>query len=372
MALSLLIIPPWYLARARPGPTQDGAAAGAGAASLGSLCRRLTRDALWWLAGGLLASVLICLPFILAGALEEMIYWSFTHPWLYARLASPNLLQVMGERLAPLAPELGAPLALAVAGAIWAAVRRRPKWWVGLLFLGLSFAGACHTAFLYPYYFAQVFPALALAAGAAVAAALEECARIWRGVAAAGIGLLAALAPLGLLLGLRHAYLFPRHPEQMSWAVIGAQDFEAAPELAGYLRQRTRPEDWIFIYGSEAQIAFMARRRLANPYVMIYPLTFPLPRHREFQERTWAFLQQTKPRYVLVPWNPISRAEQPATDPYFKQRFEPYVQEHYQIEAALFRTGMAQYQWVMQPTTALLKEKDAGLSYTVWRRKADH
>jgi hypothetical protein len=324
---------------------------------------------MWWLAGGAAASVLICWPFLSAGLWHEMIYWSFTHPLDYARLPFPEALETLIGRLTALAPELGALLLFALAGGIWAALRRRPGAWLALLFLGLSVASIFHTHFFYPHYFALVFPGLALAAGVGVAAVLDECAGKGRAALTVGLRLAAAAVPLALLLGARKAYFFPRHPAQLGWLAVGPQDFEAAPELARYLREHMQPDDWMFVFGSEAQIAFLAQRRLANPYVMLYPLMQPLPRHREYQERTWAFFQRTRPLYVLVPPNPASRMEQQGTDPFFRAQFVPYVMQHYELEAAVLRADVARYSWVMHPDPKLLKEEEGAVAYIIWRRR---
>ncbi|MCZ7648490.1 MAG: glycosyltransferase family 39 protein [Planctomycetota bacterium] len=287
-----------------------------------------------WLLGGLAASVLVCAPFVLAGAAGELFYWSFTHSLVYGSLVGGGTwAQIAKQLLYPLM-DLGAPALLGALGCGWLFLRgQESRAWIPPAWLGLSLLGALHTTQLYPHYFAQLLPATALAAGwglDGLARALKvRPARLGlAGVVSAAL----ALAP-SLILNLEY---WTAPPALVSLNLLGPQGFEATPLVAQYLRERTEPEDSIFIYGSEPQVAFAAERRLANPYVMLYPLTLPFPRQREFQERVWEGLARDPPAYILVQINNSrSTLQGPATDPFLGTRLNELTRARYEMESVL-------------------------------------
>ncbi len=284
------------------------------------------RDVAMWLAGGVGLSVAVVVPFLLLGVGREFWYWSFTHSAIYARLSAHAggtwLLSAFGELLR----DLWFPLAVGFAGMAWGWARRGSGYWLAPAMLLLSVVAVLHSSFAYAHYFALLLPAIALVFGLGMTRLVEGLP--YRRLAAPLAVLLTLTAPLAS----RPWYWLWPDPAQVSFRALGAQGFDAAPLLARYIEQNTNPDEHIFIYGSEPQIAFLARRRNANPFVMAYPLTGPWPRQREFQERTWAEIQTTRPAFILIARTPLSLLDSPATDPYLVTRLRArldvaYVQE---------------------------------------------
>ena len=75
--------------------------------------------------------------------------------------------------------------------------------------------------------------------------------------------------------------------------------FVESPEIAGYLRAHSAPDDRVLIVGSEPQILFLSGRRSATPFIYFYPVLEPYPRHVEFQERIWADVSARPPSWIL-------------------------------------------------------------------------
>src|SRR5581483_4537693 len=123
------------------------------------------RDASYWLAGALFLSAAIAVYFYFVGLFPEFIYWSFTHNLEYASQVpiGETLLLLLGSLTQILRGDF-VLLALGVSVALWSWKKRTSEMLFALGFLALSFAGAV-PGFAYPHYFAQLAPAVAVAAG---------------------------------------------------------------------------------------------------------------------------------------------------------------------------------------------------------------
>src|SRR4029077_3981610 len=182
-------------------------------------------------------------------------------------------------------------------------------------FLALSIASAFQSRFFYTHYFALLAPAVAVAGGTGLAWMRESAGRRSREFAIA-----ATVLVIGVPLAVRPWYWLWPDPVAVSLRTLGPQGFDAAPLVADYLRQRTTPDDRLFVYGSEPEIPFLAGRRDVNPFGMVYPLTWTWPRHREFQERAWARVEAGRPTYIVLARNPWSLVRSPDIDPFFERR----------------------------------------------------
>lgn len=295
--------------------------------------RNALADAGIWLAGGSIPSLLAALLIALSGTWGEFWYWSFTHNLLYAELSWHRWAPRLAAKLAALLPDIGLPLLSALAGG-WA-TRRRPEAWLAAAFLALSFVGACHSGFFYAHYFAQLLPAVALAGGIGLArirtTILER-----RGLRAAAVfAVLAAAIALAVPVAARPWYWVLPDPVGVSRRLLKRQGADASAAVAAYVRAHTVAGEWIFVYGSEPQIAFEAERRDANPFVMAYPLTWPWPRHREFQERTWASIERVHPTYLILLASAEKLRRGRGMDPFLETRLESLGQQRYHLEAVV-------------------------------------
>lgn len=299
--------------------------------------RRWARDLGALLAGGLGASAVVVLPFVLGGDAAELWYWSFTHSALYTSWSWSNAalgywLQEFGGGLRDLFLASSVVCSAALAGCVLGVRDRgeaRSGWFVPA-FLLLSLLSVAQSGFFYTHYYAQLLPALALAAGFALARAHEALMTTPRNAwsrAAPAVAIVAVAASAGVTA----------QPDAVmaSAQVLGSQGFEAGADVARYLRTRTSPDQSILIYGSEPQILLQAERRSANPFGMAYPLTGPFPRQREFQERVWAEVERQRPAYVLLPTMPESLLKTPEMDPWLEHKLAELIGEHYTLAALL-------------------------------------
>ena len=285
-----------------------------------------------WLGGGVGLSLLVIVPFLVAGVGSEFWYWSFTHSALYAEwswqvASASEWFERVAVRFGPFLRDGGAALGLGTIGCIAALRTRRLEASFALAFVVASCASAVQSAFIFPHYLAQLFPAVALAAGVG----LDHLARgrsHWVPVALAAV--LVAF-PLAMRPG---QWIVP-DPVRVSVDTSGYQAFEASPLVAEYLQGATSPEERVLIVGSEPQIAFLAERRMSNPYGMIYPLTGPYPRQQEFQRRVLDDVERDPPSHLVFTRVRTSLLMGPHTDREFFTRIEALARSRYRVVALL-------------------------------------
>jgi hypothetical protein len=137
--------------------------------------------------------------------------------------------------------------------------------------------------------------------------------------------------------------------------------------IAAYLRARTTPADRIFVYGSEAEIAFIAERREVSPFGSVYPLTWDWPRHREFQERVWAEIERWRPRYLLNAETPTSFARSPRMDQFLERHVNELGERAYRIEAIVVAAPGGGWEIAPVPLPAGY-DPSREVLYEIWRR----
>ena len=228
--------------------------------------------------------------------------------------------------------DLAVPFLLAAAGCVWAFVKRQRYALFLAVLLVLSALSCLQSGYVYMHYFAQVLAALALAAGVGATVLVDAVSRNVQVRRAAAIVL--ALLVLAVPVMSRRWYWINPNPIAVTLNVIGPQAFEASPLIAEHLRERTRPDDPIWLFGNEAQIVFLAERRSANPFVVMYPLIFPYPRRHEFQERSWKAVQAANPAYIVVSRERAIMPRPDDMDPFIEQRLEE-VKPRYALEGCV-------------------------------------
>jgi hypothetical protein len=252
------------------------------------------RSLLNWIAGAAFVAAVVLGYFASIGAFGEFLYWSFAHNAEYA-LRSP-ITETTHSMLRGLLDILRGdfPVVLTALGAcVWLNKRRIDSAFV-LTFMALSLIGAL-PGYAYPHYFAQLAPAVAIAAGWTVGVCADSTLR-WRSYVAAGVLTLMVALPMYF----HRATYFQLSPEEISRRYFGENPFPEAQAISTFLAKRTDSHDLIFIAGSEPEILFEAKRRSATPMVMLYPLTQEYRRYKAFQERFSAEVLRGHPAYILT------------------------------------------------------------------------
>jgi len=275
-----------------------------------------------WIGGAVAFSGAIALYFYTRGVFREFLYWCFEFGATYAgQVSASDTAHELRARALEILSGDAMVVALAFGAAAWCAFRRRQGFLAG--FLLLSLAGTI-PGNAYRHYFAQLAPAIALAAGFG----LWEISNRKRIVAWAG-----GVAMIALPLFANSRYFFESDPNIISQIYFGLNPFPESKGLAEYIAEHTSPSDKILVVGSEPQILFYAQRPSASRFVMLYPLMMDHSRYREFQEIMWGEAQQEKPKYVVAVLHLLfSLGWDQKADIGVMHKFEDLLQRDYELE----------------------------------------
>ena len=150
--------------------------------------------------------------------------------------------------------------------------------------------------YFFPHYFLQLHPTLALAAAMGV----RRLSVHRPGLAAA------AVFSLALYPGAVHARAFLFDPPELAAKrLMHPNPLNEARRAAEFIRHRSRPEDRIYVFGSEPQIFVGAGRRAATRHMYVFPLTL-FPRDPALIDRELADLARERPRFLVYVGVPSS------------------------------------------------------------------
>ncbi len=204
--------------------------------------------------------------------------------------------------------------------------------WGLFAFLGVAMGG-----YFREHYFLQMAPAVALLAGRGVEA-LPAPSR-WR-PSGRKVALWAAAAAIALTILASPWYYLRRGPEEKCRRIYGDNPFPESLLVGRYLAERTRPEDTIFVFGSEPQILAYAGRRSASRYIFVYPLMGPFEDARARQGVVLEDLEQNRPRYIVTVFVPNSFLFSETTHTEVFRGIEGLLASSYRVVAA------TPYRWV--------------------------
>jgi hypothetical protein len=191
-----------------------------------------------------------------------------------------------------------------------------------------SAAGVSVSGRYFPHYFQQLLPVIAALAAAAVwsgRASLDP--PRWR---AALIGCL-ALAPLVLTA----LYFWTLSPAAAIKRVYPFNSFETMPEIASEIESITEADDTVFLFGTEPEILFYARRTSATRYIYLFPLFGAFPDARERQQGVIAEVVGARPSVLI--WLPNRIFFKDGAPQLITNWFRQYSARDYRIHAFQIR-----------------------------------
>jgi hypothetical protein len=256
----------------------------------------------------------------------------------------------------PLLPSQAAAWLLAAAGlALLVHARER----FAAMFLG-GFAlanalGVSASGRFFPHYFQQVLPAVAALAAATAVVPVGLSRR----------GLQRAIPCVALVPLVVSAVGFWRLDVDSATARIYPGDpFEAMPAIAREIAAHSAPEGRVFVFGSEPELLFYARRASASRYIHLFPLFVPDARARERWQELEDELRAAPPEVIAWMPNAMTRGG-PGT-----RRLESFVAERYRRHAVVVWDATSRGRLLRLEEGAAPPQGDAGIWATLWVRRA--
>lgn len=248
-------------------------------------CRRNVRSIARVYGGAALGAAIVGLPiagyFALRGGWNDLIFGVLTYNQLYASESQDRwLLGPLVDMFAAFVPLLlvavgGVALLAGRSNAALSPRARRSGWLIAGWCVALLIA-AIGSLRAYVHYYYPILPFLALLAAPCV---------LWqRRIAPDALSMqrianqLAALLLAALLLvpfARQNLSLLGTTAEQQAirlYGDAGKHYFAQAPRVAEFVRERTQPTDYIYIFAAEPEVYLLSERRAANRYIYDYPL----------------------------------------------------------------------------------------------------
>ena len=168
-----------------------------------------------------------------------------------------------------------------------------PAAWILSAFVGTAASGR-----FTPHYFVQLLPPVALLCGIG----LQWCITKIEPIRNKPIRLAAAVVLIGFVLVYPPAYETDRYRQgtRLSRTLYGFNPFFEGAAVGDYIAQKTKPEDTVFILGTEAQFLFHAHRKSATRFIAAYPMGGTHPRALEWQHEAFASFEKNRPAVVLI------------------------------------------------------------------------
>jgi 4-amino-4-deoxy-L-arabinose transferase-like glycosyltransferase len=198
---------------------------------------------------------------MLNSAFDDFFYWTFIYPFKYSSEGLGNFIGRLSTRGLETSLEFLLLWVLGLPAACWI-LWKHNTWKACLIvfFMVSSFIGVSMPGKFYPHYFILMLAPLSLLS----ALALRELWSIKRIVFYTSIPIM--LAALAVTLKMDYRYYLDYSPDQISIAKFG-DVFVEASRVAAYVKSRTTAEDYIFQWGFEPEIYFMADRRCPNKFI---------------------------------------------------------------------------------------------------------
>ena len=268
--------------------------------------RELVRNFGFFSVECLLPCGICCLILWWSNVFASFWQWVFDYARIYTGIISfPEGMRLLRDQLLRQAIPFW-PVALlsvfSLALVLWQAGRKKAVFVI--LFLLVSMASVCPGWAFREHYFILVLPALALllGAGASLAAALFALNRpALRRLAIA----LPVAAILFSVVQQRHVFFLRSVPDVTKY-VYGHNPFVEAREIGLHLRDHSKPDARIFVFGSEPEIYFYARRHSASGFIYMYDVVQDQPKAREMQQQLINEVTSVSPEFLVVVGIPTS------------------------------------------------------------------
>ena len=224
----------------------------------------------------------------------------------------------------------------------WSLYWRPGRFWfyAGLIVIALLTVFPAPSGLGYYYLLVMPFWAIIIAAGISSIADLIKEKFGW-GYASPVL----AAAAIMIMLYPIHQQFFLSPAKLTEWVYGTVNPFIESAEVARHVRDLTRPQDRIFVAGSEPQIYYYAQRRSASRFIITYPLNLRTIDREFYQKQAIGELKQNPPRVIVVSRRPYSGLWEPGSPTYFIDYLTKTLNERYQLVGGIVWKEGDRYIW---------------------------
>jgi hypothetical protein len=286
--------------------------------------------AVWSVCGAAVVWGLVAGYFFLENGWHDFIYNVFLHNLDYiGALSLEDRLANLKDAAADLSRSQAVVWFFSMAGCALLLGRRDVKWFLLLsLWILTGAVGVNASGYFFPHYFQALLPALSLAA--AVGASCLDSLRFFPALSEwsrrAGLVFVLAVLP-GMAM---FPFVFRYMPKEAVSRIYPHNPFGEMPELGARLAAVTQPEDRVFVFGSEPELLFYARRASATRYIILFPLFGPYADAREKQVAASIEIERARPAAAFYLPNRLFHL--PGSDPFFTSWGLDYLGRNFQAD----------------------------------------
>ena len=275
---------------------------------------------------GCLPLAMTCLILWRAGVFPRFWFWTVTYGLAYSSVIPlAGGVQIFFRTIPQVISPNWARWILGGAGLVlaWSKKPTRASALFATTFLAFSFLAVCPGFYFREHYFILVLPAVALLAGAGVAAAGEHLSGALPVIIFAGVIIISAIP--------QRYFFFHIGDVELSRRLYGANPFPEAVAVADYVKNHSSSDARVAVLGSEPEIYFYAQRHSATDYIYTYALVEPQPYALQMQDEMIRDIEAARPEYIVMVNVATSWLFRPTSPMRIFNWFADYGPKHYDI-----------------------------------------
>jgi hypothetical protein len=256
--------------------------------------------------------LLTLLIMYLCGVFDKFWFWTFIYPKVYSDRVPISLTWTSFIiNFKPILYSYPAVWILSTLGVISLFLYRgkmSERLFLGLLLI-FSFLSTIPGIYFRPHYFIPTAPAVGMLAGFFLEFLDQRIGHAFRPLRWA-LSLTTTVLVINILIGNKTFY-FQGDPDQLCHILYSDNNFTEAVPVAKFLQANSGADDRIFVFGSEPEIYFYAKRKSATSYIYMYDLAFSHPYKQRMQKDLINEVEKSKPKFIVTVSSPLSWLDQP-------------------------------------------------------------
>jgi hypothetical protein len=220
---------------------------------------------------------------------------------------------------------------------IWFVCKKTERRWFYLGLLLVSGLSILTTP--YGHYYIALAPFLAIIAAAGIDTLSRQLAESLKiaGKEKLVFVILSVMVVFSLFWPVRNYYVMPA-PELLTRVYSTMNPFVESPLVAKRIDELTKPNDYIYIAGTEMQLHYYSKRLNPSRFSGVYSLMINQPLNLKYQQETIADLEKKTPRVIIWVQSPFSWLVQPGTPTLIFNYLHRQLAQHYRLVGGSLRS----------------------------------